>query len=172
VQSQFLPWISGYPETRSGDVKAVTPHVPKLIESLADAFQCKRRKAAALHGATWRVGAVETGQGNVTLFFHPSLRDETDLRALGDALSREVRSGWKLIITAEGALPVDGAATVNLGEVVELDDEEGHLVPLSDPCTLVVYRRKIRVGAQSLRITPDRLDRRAHTEWRRPVRAQ
>jgi hypothetical protein len=99
VQSQFLLWISGYPETRSGDVKAVTPHVPKLIESLAGAFPCKRRKATALRCAAWRVGVVETDQGDVMLFFHPSLRDETDLRALCDALSREVRSAWKLIIT-------------------------------------------------------------------------
>ncbi|MDO6729580.1 hypothetical protein Q4577_06090 [Marinovum sp. 2_MG-2023] len=127
----------GFVPVRREDVQAVSPDVPKLIQALADSFECKRRKATALHGTTWRIGAIETDQGDVMLFFHPCLRDESDLLALGDALSREMRSTWRLVVTAEGSATVDGTVAVSLGELVDLDSKDGRLLPLSDPRTLV-----------------------------------
>lgn len=132
----FCPSLGFVPVQRE-DAQAVKPDVAKLIAALAVAFQCKRRKATVLQDSTWRIGAIETVQGDVLLLFHPNLQDETDLRALCDAFSREMRSSWRLIVTAEGAMLVEGATTVNLGELVDLDTSDGSLVPLSDPCSLV-----------------------------------
>ena len=96
------------------DITAVDVNLPSLITSLGDAFDCARRKATPIHGNTWRVGAVQTDHGDIMIYFHPRLTNEIDARNLTDALSREVASKWRLIITAEGRLPFPSAATANL----------------------------------------------------------
>ena len=127
----FCPDLGFVPTARDA-VQAVIPDTPKLIQSLADAFQCKRRKASPLHGQTWRIGAVDLDQGDAILFFHACLRAEEELRAFHDAQSREVRSSWRLIVTAEGELPVREATSIRLDELVEMDTNDGRLVPISN----------------------------------------
>ncbi|MEO9781638.1 MAG: hypothetical protein ABJH07_03150 [Sedimentitalea sp.] len=129
------------------EVQAVIPHIPKLIESLADAFQCKRRKASPLRAETWRIGAVDLGRGDAILFFQPSLRDAEDLHAFDDAQSREVRSAWRLIVTAEGASTVHGATAIRLCELVEMDEKDGRLVPMSGLGALLGIPSKNAGGA-------------------------
>lgn len=132
----FCPDMGFVPTTRD-TVQTVVPDIPKLIQSLADAFHCKRRKASPLQDQTWRIGGVNLDQGDAMLFFHPCLRDENELRAFHDAQSREVRSEWRLIVTAEGALPFSAVTIVRLDELVELDTNDGRLVPLSNLGELV-----------------------------------
>lgn len=127
----FCPDL-GFVALGRGQVQAVLPDIPTLISGLADAFRCKRRKTSPVNEETWRIGAVDLHQGNATLFFHPRLRDEEDLRAFDVARSRETRSAWCLIVTAEGALTVQGATTIRLDELVELGGGNGALVPLSE----------------------------------------
>ncbi len=142
----FCPDL-GFVAIARDDLKAVIPDTPELIKSLADAFQCKRRKASPLRANTWRIGAEDLDQGDAMLFFHPCLRSEEDLRAFDDALLREVRSAWRLIVTAEGALTVQGATTIRLDELVELDAEDGRLVPVADLVVLLGIPTKNAGGA-------------------------
>ena len=111
---------SGFVTLERRDIAAVEPELPALIEHLAEAFACTRRKAAPVHGNTWRIGAMKTDHGDITLYFHPRLRDAEDARELSDALSREIASAWRIIVTACGQLPVSGAATLALVELVAL----------------------------------------------------
>lgn len=108
------------------------PNLPLLIERLADGFAYKRRKATPLHGQTWRIGAVTTDHGDVVLYFHPRLHSEDDARNLAEALAREMKSPWRLIVTAEGKLPVEQDLIVTLGDLVELNQQDGRLVPAID----------------------------------------
>lgn len=130
-------------------IRAFLPDMPVLIERLADAFQCKRRKGSPVHGGTWRVGAAEAEVGEIMLYFHPRLQDENDLRACADALSREMRSQWRLILTGAGGFPVLGGKTVALFEVVELETATGALRVLADPAELVGMPLKRKVGRPS-----------------------
>lgn len=132
----FCPQIGFVPVDRSRLI-AVTPVLKKIVQGLADAFGCKRRKATPIHSQTWRVGAVETPGGDATLYLHPRLRSAEDLRDLETALRREVRSTFRLILIAEGALMVPKTKTVRLDEVVELDTVSGAMLPIADVCAIV-----------------------------------
>jgi hypothetical protein len=113
-------------------IRALAPDLPVLIDRLAAAFHCKRRKGSPVYGDTWRIGAAECEAGEVMLYFHPRLNTEPDLRACKDALSREVRSRWRLILTGEGGFPVLDAKAVALSEVVELDMATGAMHAVAD----------------------------------------
>lgn len=132
----FCPDL-GFASLAREQLSKVTPDIPCLVDQLADAFDCKRRKAKPVHGETWRIGAVSTDQGDIVLYFQPRLSDEDDSRQLAEALSREVHAPWRLVISAEGQLLILGATTVALSDVVEVSPLDGCLVPLIDPCTLV-----------------------------------
>ncbi|WP_319825813.1 hypothetical protein [Thalassovita sp.] len=132
----FCPDL-GFVALERQHIRAIVPDMPVLIDRLANAFQCKRRKASPLHGETWRIGAAETDAGEVMLYFHPRLHDEDDLRGCEDALSREVRSNWRLFLTGAGSLPVLGAKTVSLAEAIELENVTGTLRAIADPAKLV-----------------------------------
>jgi hypothetical protein len=127
----------GFVPLSRGQVAAVVPDLPRLVADLADAFDCKRRKTAPLQGEAWRVGAVETAGGDVTLYFHPRLKSEQDLRDLRSALSREVKSPFRLILTADGGLPFEDAKTAQLCDVVELNCETSALTATVDPGAIV-----------------------------------
>ncbi|WP_417729551.1 hypothetical protein [Roseovarius sp.] len=129
------------------DIAAVDVSLPSLITSLADAFDCTRRKATPIHGNTWRVGAVHTDHGDVMIYFHPRLSDEIDARNLTDALSREVTSKWRLIITAEGRLPISGAATATLCEIASSPEDGEGLVSIVDPREIVSVPAAPKTGA-------------------------
>lgn len=121
---------------------AFSPDIPKLIKRLADAFGCRQRKSSSIHGKTWRIGAVQTDAATVTIYFHPTLETEDDARALQDALGREARSEWRLVVTAQGALPMAGLTTVRLDEFVEIDIITGELSVVADLAYLAGLPRK------------------------------
>lgn len=119
-----------------------SPDVPKLIEHLADALGCRQRKSSSIHDKTWRIGVVQTEAATVVIYFHPTLRTEDDVRALHEALSREARSEWRLVVTANGKLPMTGLATVQLDELAEIDVTIGELRVVADPSVLTGLPRK------------------------------
>lgn len=123
-------------------VAAFSPDIPMLIDRLADALGCRLRKSSKIHGETWRIGAVQTNAATVMIYFHPTLVTENDARALQDALGREVRSDWRLVLTAKGALPMAGLATVRLDDLAEIDTATGALHVLADPGVLTGMPRK------------------------------
>lgn len=129
------------------NISAAEPDLTKLIEHLAETFSCTRRKVTPVHGKTWRIGSVKTDHGDITLYFHPRLGDEGDARALADALSREMASTWRIIVTACGRLPVSGALTVTLSELVELSPQMTSLIPAKDLHTIVGVPTTSKTGA-------------------------
>ncbi|MBB95954.1 MAG: hypothetical protein CML68_15350 [Rhodobacteraceae bacterium] len=127
----------GLVELAPEQVIAYLPDLPFLIGKLADLLDCKQRKASPLRGQTWRIGAVTAASEQIMLFFHPRLQTEDDARQLQDALSRQARSRWQLVLASQGTWPMAEIATARLDEVVALDGETGALCLLVDPTTLV-----------------------------------
>ena len=127
-------------------LEAFSTNIPKFIDRLADAFGCRQRKSSSIHGETWRIGTVQTDAATVMLYFHPTLNSESDARALQDALAREARSEWRLVVTAQGALPLTGIATVQLDDLVDIDIKTGELSAIADLGVLVGVPRKNRGG--------------------------
>lgn len=145
VYGHFCPDLGFVPLERR-EVAAVEPDLPALIEHLAEAFSCARRKATPVHGNTWRVGAVKTDHGDIMLYFHPRLRDGEDAREFADALSREIASAWRIVITACGQLPISGAATLALAELVALSPAGKPLDPAVDLHAIVGVPASRRAG--------------------------
>ena len=137
----------GFVTLERPDIAAVEPDLPVLIERLAEAFACARRKATPVHGNTWRIGAVQTDHGDITLYFHPRLREEDDARELADALSREIASAWRIVVTACGTLPVSGAVSVGLVELVALSPSGNSLKPAVDLHAIVGVPASAKTGA-------------------------
>lgn len=137
----------GFVRLERPDIAAVEPDLPSLIEHLAEAFACTRRKASPVHGRTWRIGAVTTDHGDITLYFHPRLRDADDARELADALSREIASAWRIVVTACGQLPVSSATTLELAELVSFSPTGKSLDPDVDLHTIVGVPTSAKTGA-------------------------
>lgn len=137
----FCPDL-GFLRLDLAQLDAFSPDISKLIDRLADALGCRQRKSSSIHGETWRIGAVQTDAATVMIYFHPALATENDARALQDALGREVRSDWRLVVTAKGALPMAGLATVRLDDLAEIDTATGALHVLADPDVLAGVPRK------------------------------
>lgn len=127
----------GFVPLSRGQASAVTPDISCLVAALADSFVTKRRKTSPLHGETWRIGAVETAGGNVSIYFHPRLDGEQDLGDLRSALAGEVKSPFRLVLTASGGLKFEDATAARLADVVEVDSETGTLTTTVDPGTIV-----------------------------------
>jgi len=132
----FCPKIGFVPVERS-ELFRVKPDLQYLIRNLADTFNCKRRKTTPVHGQTWRVGAIETIAGALVLFFHPSLQNEQDVQDLEAALRREIKSPFRLILTADGTASIPGAKTARLDAVVELHPVSGAMIAIADASTIV-----------------------------------
>lgn len=128
---------------------AFSPDVPKLIDRLSEALGCRQRKSSSIHGETWRIGAVHTDAATVMLYFHPTLATEDDVRELHHALAREARSEWRLVVTAQGALPMVGLATVRLDDLAEINVKTGTLCVIADPGVLAGLPRKNPGGRPS-----------------------
>lgn len=126
-----------------------SPDVPKLVGRLADTLGCRQRKLSSIHGETWRIGTIQTDAATVMIYFHPTLATEDDARALQDALGREARSEWRLVVTAQGALPMPGLSTVLLDDLVEIDHATGALRVFADPGVLAGMPRKNLGGRPS-----------------------
>lgn len=142
----FCPEL-GFIHLSRQQIAGIESDLPPLIARLASAFGCTRRKATPVHGTTWRIGAVKTDHGDIAIYFHPRLRDEGDSLALADALSREVVSKWRLVVTAGGRLPVSGAVTLTLSELVELSPDAQRLIPVADPSVIVGVPVSTKTGA-------------------------
>lgn len=130
-------------------VAAFLPDIPKLIERLSEALGCRRRKSSSVQGDTWRIGAVQTDAATVMLYFHPTLATEDDARELQHALEREARSEWRLVVTAQGALPMMGLATVRLDDLAEINVTTGALRVIADSGVLAGLPRKHPGGRPS-----------------------
>lgn len=137
----------GFVTLERQDVAAVEPDLCALIEHLAENFASARRKSTPVHGNTWRIGAVKTDHGDITLYFHPRLRDVEDARELADALSREVASAWRIVVTACGQLPVSKATTMALGELVILSPTGKSLDPAVNLRDIVGVPASAKTGA-------------------------
>lgn len=137
----------GFVKLERSDIAAVEPDLHALIEQLADAFACARRKASPVHGKTWRIGTVKTQHGDITLYFHRRLRDVEDARELADALSREVTSSWRIVVTACGQLPVSGATTLDLAELVTFSPTGTSLDAAVDLHAIVGVPTSAKTGA-------------------------
>lgn len=129
------------------DIAAIAPDLPALIENLAEAFGCARRRASPIHRKTWRIGAVKTDHGDITLYFQPRLRDAEDARELADALSHEIVSAWRIVVTACGQLPVPGAMTLPLAELVRLSTTGKSLDPAVDLRAITGVPTSAKTGA-------------------------
>ena len=142
----FCPDL-GFLNLERPDIAAVVPVLPALIEHLAEAFACARRKAAPVHGNTWRIGAVKTGHGDIMLYFHPRLRDAEDAQELADALAREIASAWRIVVTACGQFPVSGGANLALVDFVTLSPTGKSLDPAVDLHAIVGVPASVKTGA-------------------------
>jgi len=129
--------------------QALQPDLPLLIERLPQALDCKKTKGSPLHDQTWRIGAVVQDAGEVMLYFQPRLQGEEDASNLTRALSQEVRSRWRLIVTSLGTLPVANAETVRLSDLAEIDSNTGAFHILAQPGDLVGMPRKNKRGRPS-----------------------
>lgn len=127
----------GFVPVAEADILGVTADMPEIIDRLVDSFACTRRKSTPIRGRIWRIGAVATAQGDAMLWFCPRLLGETEALDLADAFSRDVRTTWRLIVTAEGRLPVPGAVTIPLTELVDLDPQSGRLTAIADPREII-----------------------------------
>lgn len=126
---------------------SVEADLGKLVDALALAFDCRRRNSKPVHGATWRVGVIETDQGGVAIYFKPRLQDATDLGDLETALRREVGSQFTLVLTACGSLAAAGSKSVNLADVVDLDPAASALIAISDVPAIAGVRPARKGGA-------------------------
>lgn len=132
----------GFLRLYAARLAAFLPDIPKVIDRLADALGCRQRKSSSVYGKTWRIGAVQTDAATVMLYFHPTLETEDDACALQDVLGREARSEWRLVVTAQGALPIVGLATVRLDELIKINVTTGELYVIADPGVLAGLPRK------------------------------
>ncbi|MDO6481919.1 hypothetical protein [Shimia thalassica] len=139
----------GFLSLDAARLAAFLPDIPKLIERLSEALGCRRRKSSSVYGKTWRIGAAQIDAATVMLYFHPTLATEDDTRELHHALAREARSEWRLVVTAQGALPMVGLATVRLDDLAEIDVTTGALSVIADPGVLAGVPRKNLGGRPS-----------------------
>ncbi len=127
----FCPEI-GFVSVERTKLLGAKPELQTLVACIGEAFDCKRRKKSPIHGLTWRVGVLETVAGGLTIYFHPRLEGREDVLELKAALQREVKSPFRLILTAVGSLAVSGTKSACLDEVLELDPVSGDVVECSD----------------------------------------
>ena len=142
----FCPELGFVPLARAL-IEAVQPALPAIVAGLADAFDCKRRKSTPLLGVTWRIGTVASEGGEVSLYLHPSLQGEQYVADLMAALSREVRSPYRLILTADSTPPIPNAQTALLADVVDFAPDRMGFAVLADPRDIVEAPRKKLGGA-------------------------
>lgn len=139
----------GFVRLGQARIQALRADAGQLVGALADTIGCKRRKQSPVHGQTWRIGAPEAEAGELMVYFHAKLQSEEDARDFLDALSREVREKWRLVVTAAGTMQIAGARAVRLDDLAELDHETGALRILAAPADIVGMPRKNSGGRPS-----------------------
>ena len=137
----------GFVSVERDEIMSLQPNMPRIVSGLADAFGCRRRKPTPLQGSTWRIGTVPSEGGDITLYFHPCLSDEQDALELSAALSRDVRTAFRVILTAAGTLPLPYAKTALLIDVVEFPADRSEFSVLADPHDIAGAPRRNPGGA-------------------------
>ena len=140
----------GFVRVERWSLAGVAPDWTLLIAKLADAFACKRRKSTPVHGTSWRIGAIETPMGDLTIYLHTRLLTGEDVRQAEAALRSQVRSAHTIILTAVGSLPMRGATIVPLYDVVDLDPATGALIAISKLHDAVGIAPEPKGGAPNL----------------------
>lgn len=140
----------GFVALEREQIVGAEPDFGKVVDALASAFGCKRRNSKPVHGATWRVGVIETDQDGVAVYLNPRLRDGNDLHDLEAALRCEVVSPRCVVLTACGSLTAAGSKTVNLADAVDLDPATSALIAISDLPAIAGVRRVPTGGAPNL----------------------
>ena len=111
---------------------AVRPNIVRLVADLARDLGCKRCKSTPILGETWRIGVIDGSVASVAVYFHPRLRDGHDLKTMQDALTRETRTQFGVVITTAGELSAPLFQTVLLEECLTFDAEVGQFTVDSD----------------------------------------
>ncbi|MGH1575733.1 hypothetical protein [Planktotalea sp.] len=140
---------AGFVPLDTRDIRSVEPVIDRLVTQLAIAFKTKRRKSTPVYGNTWRVGSIDTPAGDLVLFFHPSMQDETDVAEVKAALANEVGSAFRLVITANGALTASRAKAVRLCDIVEFVETTARILPLADPRSVAGAPQAANSGPRS-----------------------
>ncbi len=142
----FCPEM-GFIPVAEDEINAVRGNTLKIIDALADAFDCRARKSTPVAGQTWRVGKAINEAGDITIYFHPKSQTEHDAAEISAVLAQEPRSTYRLILSGAGTLQSKGAVTVPLADVVALDGASSEFRPVADLLDLVNAPRKNPGGA-------------------------
>ncbi|WP_108819912.1 hypothetical protein [Pseudovibrio sp. Alg231-02] len=142
----FCPTL-GFLEPERASLTGLYTDLQAVVSGLANAFGCKRCKSSPVHGETWRIGALPSEGGDISLYLHPTLLDEKDAMAVLSALAREVSTPYSLVLTAAGTLPLPNTKTVLLSDVIGLAPDQSGFSVLSDPREIVEVPRKNPGGA-------------------------
>ncbi len=138
---------TGFVPVSADEIGAVRANVPKIIDGLANAFDCRARKSSPVAGETWRVGKVSREAGDIAIYFHQTMQVERDATDIAAALAQEPGSTYRLILSAAGKLQGAGTVTVSLSDVVELDVFGSRFRSVADLRDLVAAPRKNPGGA-------------------------
>lgn len=140
---------AGFVTLAAHQLDLIEQDASKLVARLAEAFGCKRLKTSPVYNETWRVGALETNAGDLTIYWQPTMLDQNDIRDLNAALSHEMRSQFTLVLTADGNLTEAGTKTTTLDEIILLSDDGHGFTVLADPCEIVGAPRTAQGGQHS-----------------------
>lgn len=140
---------AGFVPLADTGLTVVQPNIGKLVAHLADTFDCRRRKTSEIANSTWRVGAVKTTAGDIAIYFRPTMQSHEDIQDLQTALSREIRSQFTLVLTANGMLATGGARTVVLDEIIDVSQGSNGIALTADPCEIVGVPKKAQGGQPS-----------------------
>lgn len=141
----FCPDL-GFVQVERDKIRGLQTSLPEIIAGLAEAFDCNRRKTTPLQGATWRIGTVATEGGDITLYFHPCMIGAEDAADLTAALMRDIRTTYRVILTAAGTLQIPDAETALLSDAVEFDAKLLGFSASVDPRDIVQAPRKRQGG--------------------------
>lgn len=120
----------GFMPTDRTELIAVQPNLGAVTAQIADHLNCKRRKSAPVKDAVWRIGAIDTPSGDVSLYLVPTMQDSEDVADFEAALLGEIKSSFGIVLTSKGTLRLPPYTTVPLQDVLSI--ESGELTVVAD----------------------------------------
>lgn len=127
----FCPDFGFFPKERS-ELIATQPDLSVLAAQIADHLDCKRRKSTPLERDIWRIGAIDSNEGDLVLYLKPTMQDAQDVKDLESALAGEMKSTFGIVLTSKGTLSVPSYPTVRLQDVLSLEPITGKLMVVGD----------------------------------------